>query len=70
MICFINNQSDIIRIPPGITIRNVNDNSIVRPSRRERWFNVISRAPSYEIYHNNVHIISFDNQRQTGGNGE
>jgi hypothetical protein len=64
MIYFANDQENIIRIPPGITVRNVTNNSIVRPSRLGGWFYLISWISSYEIYHDNVHIVSLDNQKQ------
>lgn len=64
MIYFANDQGNIIRIPLGITVRNVTDNSIVRPSRLGGWFYSISWVSSYEIYRDNVHIMSLDNQKQ------
>ncbi|GBC07330.1 hypothetical protein RclHR1_00740013 [Rhizophagus clarus] len=64
IIYFANDQGDRIPIPRGITVRNITDNSIVRPSRHGRWFYSISWVPSYEIYRDNVRIVSLDNQKQ------
>ncbi|RGB23395.1 hypothetical protein C1646_778969 [Rhizophagus diaphanus] len=64
VIYFVNDQGDRIPIPRGITVRNATENTMVRPSRHGRWLYSISWVPSYEIYRDNVHIISLDNQKQ------
>ncbi|CAB4435767.1 unnamed protein product [Rhizophagus irregularis] len=69
IIYFVNDQGGRIRIPPGITVRNVTNNTIIRPSRHGRWFYSISWVSSYAIHRDNEHIISINNQKQQAISG-
>ncbi|CAG8653140.1 10147_t:CDS:1, partial [Paraglomus occultum] len=63
---FVDDQDNCIRVPQGLTVRDVCENANVRPRRQEF---LISWVSNYDIYLHGENVISLVNQKQQAVRG-